>query len=533
MGNSNNRVMEIIKVFANYGFEYIVDKKNKEEKKSPINLRKAFEELGPTFIKIGQVLSTRPDLINDIYLNELSKLQDDVPSESFEEMNNVFYNEFSKNLEDVFLKIDKNPLASASIAQVYSGILKNGNRVVIKIQRPNIKEKMYKDFEILIDLSEKFRWLLKDTIMDPKEALIEIKKSTERELNFNLEANYIKKFKELNKDISCIYAPYIVEELSKERVLTLENISGFKINDRYAIEALGYDKENIAKKLALSYFKQILKDGFFHGDPHPGNILISEGKICFIDFGIVGELSKELKDGLNNAIDGLASEDINKITDFIIGIAIKSGKINRNKLYEDINYIFKSYVSMSLKNIKLSLLLQEVMEIAKNNNLRLPSEFILLIRCMIMVEGIVAELSPETNIITLVITYVKDIHKQYLLSKFSFDDILFKSYGISKNLIRMPAKIMELTDTLASGRLSLNVKVDETNKYMNSLNKMVNRLAFSLVVGGMLIASSIIINSNPEPRIYGVSVIGIGGYFLSAIFGIWLLISIIRSGSLK
>ena len=207
MGNSNNRVMEIIKVFANYGFEYIVDKKNKEEKKSPINLRKAFEELGPTFIKIGQVLSTRPDLINDIYLNELSKLQDDVPSESFEEMNNVFYNEFSKNLEDVFLKIDKNPLASASIAQVYSGILKNGNRVVIKIQRPNIKEKMYKDFEILIDLSEKFRWLLKDTIMDPKEALIEIKKSTERELNFNLEANNIKKFKELNKDISCIYAP--------------------------------------------------------------------------------------------------------------------------------------------------------------------------------------------------------------------------------------------------------------------------------------------------------------------------------------
>lgn len=533
MGSSNVRVMEIIKVFASYGFEYIVDKKNKAEKKSPVNLRKAFEELGPTFIKIGQVLSTRPDLINDCYLNELSKLQDNAPAESFEEMNKVFYSEFSSNLEDVFFKIDKVTLASASIAQVYKGVLKNGKLVVIKIQRPNIKEKIYKDFDILLDLSERFRWLLKDTIIDPKEALLEIRQSTERELNFNLEADNIKKFKELNKEVTCVYAPYVIDELSKEKVLTLESINGFKINDKCAIETLGYNKDDIAKKLALSYFKQVLKDGFFHGDPHPGNILIYEGKICFIDFGIVGELSKEIRDGLNDVIDALANEDIDKITDFIMGISIKSERIDRNKLYEDINYLFKSYFSRSLKNIKLSILLQEIIETAKNNNLRLPSEFILLVRCMVMVEGVVAELSPETNIISLVITYVKGIHKEYLLSKYDFDEILFKSYGVFKELLKIPTKLIELSDTLVNGRLKINMKVDETNKYMNSLNKMVNRLSFSMVVGGMLIASSIIINSNPEPKIYGVSVIGIGGYFLSAIFGLWLLISIIRSGSLK
>ena len=201
-GNSVNRFKEILKVFTKYGLGYILGKKEDKIKNSPANLRKAFEELGPTFIKIGQILSTRPELVHDDYIVELSKLQD-------EEMSKVFYEEFSKKIEDEFLFIDKKPIASASVAQVYRGVLKDGKDVVIKIQRPNIKEKMDMDFDILLSLSEKISKIFKDSIVNPKEILLEIKLSTERELNFNFEAQNIEKFRELNKDIYCVYAPYV------------------------------------------------------------------------------------------------------------------------------------------------------------------------------------------------------------------------------------------------------------------------------------------------------------------------------------
>ena len=228
---SGERVKEIVRIFTKYGLSYIVDKKNKKDKKSPANLRKAFEELGPTFIKIGQILSTRADLIGEEYIKELSKLQDRAAIEEFSEFEEIFRDEFSKELIDSFLYINKDPIASASIAQVYLGVLKDGREVVIKIQRPNIKERMYIDLDILIGLSEKYDHIFKESVVNIKDTLMEIRKSTVNELDFILEANNIKRFRKLNQGSDYIYAPYIVDELSGEKVLTLENINGFKIND--------------------------------------------------------------------------------------------------------------------------------------------------------------------------------------------------------------------------------------------------------------------------------------------------------------
>ena len=294
-----------------------------------------------------------------------------------------------------------------------------------------------------------------------------------------------------------------------------------------------YDKDDIAKKLTLSYFKQVLKDGFFHGDPHPGNILIRGGKICFIDFGIVGELSKEKQCELNSAIAAIANEDIDKLTDFVMSIGIKSGKVDREILYKDIEYIFRNYYTTSLKNIKISVLFQEMSSIAKRNNLRLASDFTMLIRTMVMVEGLVADLSPELNIISLVIPYAKDYYKEYFLSEFDFNDYLIKGYKLTRDTLNIPSKLVALSDILIKGRGKINIVIEDKDKYIDVLNKMVNRLAFALVIAGMVVASSLIININAEPKVYGISVIGMGGYFVSAILGLWLLISIIRSGSLK
>ena len=409
---SGERVKEIVRIFTKYGLSYIVDKKNKKDKKSPANLRKAFEELGPTFIKIGQILSTRADLIGEEYIKELSKLQDRAAIEEFSEFEEIFRDEFSKELIDSFLYINKDPIASASIAQVYLGVLKDGREVVIKIQRPNIKERMYIDLDILIGLSEKYDHIFKESVVNIKDTLMEIRKSTVNELDFILEANNIKRFRKLNQGSDYIYAPYIVDELSGEKVLTLENINGFKINDIKAIDEYGYDRDKLAKELAISYFKQVMEDGFFHADPHPGNILINNGKICFIDFGMIGELSNEFISRLNNVIIGLVIEDIDIVVDFILYVGIQTGTVKREQLYEDVEYLYNKYFTISIKNIKLSIILEEVMDVAKKNNLRLPSEFTMLIRCMIILEGIIAELSPDVNIIL--------VRKIYLLRVIRF-----------------------------------------------------------------------------------------------------------------
>lgn len=526
--NSIRRFREIVKVFAKYGFGYIFDNKIQEEKKSPANLRKAFEELGPTFIKIGQILSTRPEIIGEEYSDELAKLQNQVPTEDFEKFNEVFYNDFGKNLKEDFKFIDETPLASASIAQVYIGILKSGEEVVIKIQRPHIKEKMIKDFDILISISEKFKFLFKDIFMDPKEVLLEIKKTTEAELNFINESENIKRFKELNKRRNCISAPFVIDEMTSNNVLTLEHIEGFKITDVKAIDEYGYDKKDIAKKLAISYFKQVFSDGFFHADPHPGNILIREGKIYYIDFGMVGVLSNEFRERLNEAVLGMAIEDIDKIVDFVIAIGLRTGEVDRDTLYEDINYLYSHYINKSFSDIKIYSVLQELLEITKRNNLRLPSECTMLFRSMMIIESIIADLDPTINMFELVIPYVKDNPKDFM-PKLNWPEVLLNVYKTSK----LPNKLVDVTDTIINGRTKVNLKVEDNCRYMDQLNKMVNRLSFALIVAGMVVGSSIIINSNPAPRVNGVSIIGIAGYLVSAVFALWLLISIIRSGSLK
>src|SRR5665647_1475741 len=355
--NSVNRFREIIKVLGYYGFGYIIDNKFNKQNKLPQNLRKAFEELGPTFIKIGQILSTRPDLLSPDYIVELSKLQDNVLPESIETIEKIFFDQFSLTTTECFERFYEIPLASASISQVHKAVLKDGRMVVVKVQRPDIAQKMKLDITILMRIIKFTKVkLFSDALIDPEQALHEILLITELELDFKNEAQNINTFRTFNKDIAFLYVPYVVENLSSTKVLTMERIYGFKIDDMKKLLIGHYDLEDLGKKLALSYLKQVLQDGFFHGDPHPGNIFVYEGKICFIDFGIMGSLSNSLKSTLNDMISAVAFNDINKMISSLLSIGIKKGYVNRNKLYEDLDYLLLNYLSVSLNNIQISVM---------------------------------------------------------------------------------------------------------------------------------------------------------------------------------
>lgn len=529
---SAKRFKEILKVLTKYGFKFLIDNKNSKDKKSPENLRRAFETLGPTFIKIGQILSSRPDILPLKYIEELSKLQDEVFPEKYEHIDKVFFNEFNKTIKDSFLYFDKNPLASGSIAQVHNAILIDGRKVIVKIQRPEIKEKIETDINLLYKIIKLSRNKFKNVLIDPEEALDELLFSTERELNFKLEYENMIKFKELNKNVNFCYVPYVVKSLSGTKVLTMEKIQGFKINDMAKLNEKKYDLQNLGEKLALFFFKQVFTDGFFHGDPHAGNLMILDEKICFIDFGIVGTILPGLKSLLNEIIIAIVQKDIDKLVFSIISLGVKKELIDRNKLYEDIEMFLVNYLYTSLKNIKISVLMTEIFKCAKNNNIVLPKDLILLVKSLIIIEGLITEISPEINILDVAIPFLKQNNRFYYFQGMNLEDIFMNSYNFTKNFSRLPMKTVELIDGILNGRAKIQLKFNKIDNSLNQLNKMVNRLSISIIVCSMIISSSLILNLNIGPKIYNVPLIGIAYFILFIFIGITLIISILKSGKL-
>jgi ubiquinone biosynthesis protein len=528
--NTAQRFREIVRVLAHYGYGYIIDSKIKNTKSSPANLRKAFEELGPTFIKIGQILSTRPDILPSEYIDELQKLQDNTPSVDFSIIKHQIKSEFNMDADDIFEHLEKIPAASASIAQVHRAVLKNHRSVIVKVQRPHIEEDMELDVAILKRILKLTAARFQDALINPLEALDEILASTRKELDFRNEAESINKFYELNNEVRFVGCPKIEKSLSSKRVLTMEYIDGIKISEVDTLKGEGYDLDDIGKKLALSYFKQIFTDGYFHGDPHPGNLLIRGGKIYYIDFGIIGSFTKNLKDTLNEMILALAYRDIDKMIGALLSIGIRKGYVNRNRLYDDIDYLFASYLSVSLENIKMSQMLEEVFDAAKRNNIRLPKDLTLLIRGLVILEGVVSRLSPDIKILDIAFTYIKSSGNIKLLP--SFNEFLLMSYSFIKDSMGLPSKIIRLSNMMLDGRLKMQLEHRNLTGPINQLNKMINRLVFALIVSSLVIGSSLILNSNIGPKIFNVSIIGITGFGAAAFLGLWLLISIIKSGKL-
>ncbi len=529
----SSRFKEIISVFAKYGFGYIFDSKDEEQKKSPANLRKAFEDLGPTFIKIGQILSTRPDLLPKEYIDELVKLQDSAITEDFNDIKVVFEKSLNTTIEENFQYLNKVPIASASIAQVYEGILKDGRKVVLKIQRPEIYEKIIKDITILMKILKIAEGKINIPVIDPIEALEEIKFTTIQELNFISEANNIEKFRELNKNIAPIYAPYVVNELLSDKVLVLENIDGIKINNIKELKENGYDINDIADKLTLAFCKHIFEDGFFHGDPHPGNLLISEGKICFIDFGIVGNLSDNMRKWFNIAIIAIATHDKEKLVNCILAIAIKKGKINKVDIYDSVSYIFDVYLSTSIKNIKISELVQEIWNITRENNIQLPRELVSLIRSLILLEGVVSNLNPDLEIINVIANFMKTNNRATILKCLEKEELLISLYCFTRDSMKVPTKTIEVLNKLSDGKIAIEIKTSDIEEIITQAHKMVNRITEGIVIAALILSSSLIISSDVKPLYRGISIIGIVGYAIAFLFALNVLKSMRKSNKCR
>ncbi|MCG2716981.1 MAG: 2-polyprenylphenol 6-hydroxylase [Candidatus Marinimicrobia bacterium] len=422
------RYRQIVTVLFRYGFGdmlsrlkidfYIQMVKNKipklkrnvfERITTAERLRLAFEELGPTFIKLGQILSVRPDLINESYIEEFKKLQDDVPSFSAEQAKKEIEMQLGQTVEQLFSHFDETPIASASISQVHRAVTNNNKQVVVKIQRPNIQKVIETNLNILFDLAKLIEKNIPESyLFSPSAVIREFAKTIRRELDFNREGCNIERFQRNFKDDETVYVPKVYWELTTERILTMEYIDGIKISKLTALEEAGLDKKIIAYNGAQAILKQIFDHGFFHADPHPGNIfVIPNNVIAPLDYGMIGSLDEEQKEAMGALLTAFVKKDAKKIISILIDIGIMKNTLDIRGLKLDLTDFLDRYYQVPLYQLNMGKILNEMMTFIRNYHIMLPVELTLMGKALITEEGVGRTLDPEFDMITLAKPYIK------------------------------------------------------------------------------------------------------------------------------
>ncbi|QEK13415.1 AarF/ABC1/UbiB kinase family protein [Crassaminicella thermophila] len=519
--SERKRIKEIISVFVKHGI--------KKGKMNPVNARQALEELGTTFVKIGQILSTRPDILPSEYIQEFEKLQDRVKPEKYEDIKAIVERELGDSIENIFLNFEKSPIASASMAQVHLACTKNNEQIVLKIQRPHVKETILSDIAILKRITKIGKFVPQRNVIDFKEVVEEIGAVMEKELDFLNEAKNIEEFCSYNKKIPYIICPKVYNEYTTSSVLVMEYIKGIKINNIKELEEKGYDLKDLGKKLINNYIKQVFEDGFFHADPHPGNILICGKKIAYIDFGMMGVLDKSMREKLNDFLYAAATRDVEALTQAVFKIGIKKGKVHIRNLHSDIEEIYNKYVYESLHHIDFPQFLDELFQVSKKNNIAMPTNMTMFLKGIMTIEGVVIKLDPDMNIMDVVIPYIKE----HILLKRSYKQDIIEQldniYQLSKYGLKIPIKTLELVNSALAGKLKVQIEHVNLEDGLHQLNKMINRIVFALIISSIIVGSSLVINANVGPKIYGIPFFGLIGYLSAAIMGGWLLVLILRN----
>ncbi len=544
------RYRQIINVLIRNGFGSLVEslkfrriyRKSKQEKIEYLSprakrLRIVLEELGPTFIKVGQMLSTRADIVPSDIFQELQKLQDQVPSAPLEEIMQEVETQLKAPISEIFVEFDKNPIAAASIGQVHKARLKNGEMVVVKVQRPNIRRIIEEDIDILRTiaiLAE--RHIREAEVYGPVEFVDEFAKYIRNELDYTQEARNMERFAHIFADDKTIYIPKLYWEFTTGKVLTMEMINGIKISQIDELRRQGYDTKRIAYKGAEAYLKQIFIHRFFHGDPHPGNIFILPGEVIgFMDFGIVGRLSPMMASRLNDLLIAIIQKDIDKMTENLLKISRVATEIDIESLKADVAEFIDKYYDMSLSQFQMSEMVREINEVSSRHRMRIDRQLSLLGRVLGEIEGLGRQLDPNFNIVPLIEPFARKL----ILHKNSTREILNRSSKIVKDyadiMTSLPKDLQSAIDKAKSGKLRIEFKHIGLEEIDSAIERSTSRLAFAIIVAALVISSALIMHLKPAmgPTVFGIPIIGASGYFIAAICGIWLLLTIIRNKTLK
>ena len=537
------RFRDIVGVLFKYGFDDVAErlqlpgmaliKKTRvalPEMNTWERLRHTLEDLGPTFVKFGQILSLRGDLLPADLIIEFEKLQDSVTPVSYEEIMGVLKKALDKPLEDIFSVIEEEPLAAGSLAQVHRAVLKEeGFPVALKIRRPDIVRTVEIDLQILEGaapyLSEHLEFARTYDLIN---LVKELKRALLRELNFTLEARNMQIISQNMAGVKGIIIPEVYESWTRSSVLTMDLVEGVKLKDLKSenIE----EREQLAQTGLRLVVKQVLENGFFHADPHPGNFLIVEDKeLCLLDWGVVGILPSETRFELVELISAIVDMEAEKVFDLLILLTgANVSQINERLLLRDILEILHLYHSVPIGKLDLGQLLMDLNNMLRTHHIRLPSDLALMFKTMVTVEGTARKLYPELDVIAEIEPFVRKLSSErwkpsQIWHRFARQLRLY--FNLQSNL---PGAIQRILQKIEQGELNIKFKHENLGGLQKSMDNVSNRLSFSIILGSLIIGSSMIITTGVKPLLFGYPVIGLVGYLISAILGLIVVVSIFR-----
>lgn len=496
-----------------------------------VRVRLAMQDLGPTFVKLGQVLATRADIFPPLWVAEFSKLQDQVPPEPFESLLPELEAALGRSPFEVFKDLQTEAIAGASIAQVHLAQLQDGTPVVLKIRRPNISARIEADLRLLAHLVR----LLEAEVPEarrfqPGKIVAQFSKSIRRELDLEREGRNTDRFLHNFADDPNIVFAKVHWEHTGENLLVMEHIDGIPGNDLEGARAAGLDLKLLGSRGADAVLKMVLMDGFFHADPHPGNVFfLPQNRLAIIDCGMIGRISMERRDQIADMLAALVSRDIETLRDILISWA-GDAAIDEAKLTNDVDELIFSYDNASLRQIHFSVLLNELVTVMRENSLSVPPDLTMLFKALVTLEGLGRQLDPDFQIVHHLTPFVKKV----IVNRYLPGTLLKRGRRNLMNVLdvatALPRDVSRLLREVRRGRVKIDLDLKRLDHFGHQLDHSANRLTLALVTSALIIGSSIVMTVKGGPTLFGLPAFGFLGFFLASLFGVWLILSIWHSG---
>ena len=484
---------------------------------TPEKLCDTISKLGPMYIKLGQIMSSRYDLLPKEYCDALANLRAKVTPMSFEEVSEILKEEYG-NTDEIFQNISQTCIGSASIAQVHKAKLKSGEDVVIKVQRKNVYETMSMDVKLLKKAIRLLHLNLIIKTIDLINVIDEIYYTAKEEMNFQIEAKHLEEFKDNNLDIAYVDVPKIYNNLVTKKVLVMENVEGINLNDKEKLINQGYDIEEIGLKLANNYIKQALDDGFFHADPHPDNIFIRDGKIIFLDLGMMGRISSRNKILLKNAMKAIVQNNVSELEHMLLSISTTKEPVNHIKLRTGIQKILDKNANEDIKNINIIEFMNSVNSLLKENNILLDKNITLLVRGICVIEGTLKSISPNINLLMVFNNKIKEDSLNEVFSKEMLMNTGKNFVTGANSLSILPNELLNFVKDINRGETKIDIEMANSQKQVDKLEKMLHQLVIGLLDAAIRVGASMV-NNQILRYIYLV---------LAVIFTIWLFIQMAK-----
>lgn len=543
------RLRDIVAVFTRHGFRPFMErlhltrllsvhqkvfgkKRVRDGESAAVGLRLALEELGPTFIKLGQILSTRPDILPQEFIIELLKLQDDVAPFPFKDAVAIIEGSFKRPAAELFSRIEETPIAAASVSQVHRAVTASGDEVVIKVQRPGIAEVVDTDIAILGHLARlALKYIPESAPYDPVGIVDEFSRTIRKEMDFTLEASYIEKFRTNFAGDGRVMIPRVYWEHSGHLVLTMERVEGIKADRVDKLRERGIDTRKVAHLVIDVFFKQVFDFGLFHGDLHSGNIfVVGPERIALVDFGIVGRLDKKLKAQLAEVFIYLVSEDFEGLIKVYRDMGILPEHVDRRAFEREYYDLILHYFGRPFKYVSVGEVLLDYIRLAARHGVMMPRELLLFDKCLMELEGLSRLLFPEANILE-----ESGVHTSKLFmerySPTAMGQEALQTLSEAKSFIsRLPGQAENIMNKIAEDRLRIEFVHRGLEDFMGEIDRSSNRLTFGIIMAALVIGSSLVISTDTAPRIWGYAAIGVLGFLIASLLGFWLAFQILRSG---